>query len=133
MAIINHGKLLAFGKVGEILRQVRQERLIEVQLASADEIPKAIAVIAPRVEPDSGVTPAPAEASVRFRTQASEDDMGRLLADLIGAGVRVNQFREEPFDLEATFLSITRSSAPGGDQPARPDEAQGRGDAQPGP
>jgi hypothetical protein len=34
--------------------------------------------------------------------------MGRLLAALIQAGVRVNQFREEQSDLEDTFLSITR-------------------------
>src|SRR5262249_56266415 len=33
VAILNHGKLLAEGSVGEILRQLRQERLIEVQLA----------------------------------------------------------------------------------------------------
>ena len=127
VAILHHGKLLAEGAVGEILRRVRQERLIEVQLASADEVPRAVAVIAPRVGPDAGVTAAPAEASVRFRTRASEDDTGRLLADLIRAGVRVNQFREEPFDLEDTFLSVTRGST------ARPDEVQRGGDAQPGP
>ena len=108
VAIINHGKLLACGTVEEILRQVRQERLIEVQLASADQVPHAVAVITPRVEPHAGITATPAEASVRFRTRASEDDMGRLLAALIQAGVQVNQFREEESDLEDTFLSITR-------------------------
>lgn len=108
VAIINHGRLLALGTVEDILRQVRQERLIEVQLASADDVPGAVAVITQHVEPVSGVVPAPAEASVRFRTRASEDDMGRLLAALIQAGVRVNQFREEVADLEDTFLSITK-------------------------
>jgi ABC-2 type transport system ATP-binding protein len=125
VAIINHGKLVASGTVAEILRQVRQERLIEVHLASADEVARAVAVIAPRAGPDAGVTAVPEESTVRFRTRASEDDVGRLLAELIQAGVRVNQFREEAFDLEDTFLSITRSGVPSGDRPA----AEGRRDA----
>jgi ABC-2 type transport system ATP-binding protein len=110
IAILNHGKLVAEGQVDEIMSQVRQERLIEVQLASADQLGQAVAVIAPRLEPGAAVVPAPAEAIVRFRTRASEDDMGRLLTALIEAGVRVNQFREEPSDLEDTFLSITRGA-----------------------
>ena len=118
VAILNHGKRVAFGRVEEILRQFQQQRLIEIQLASADQIAHATAIITPLVEPDAAVAGSPAESSVRFRTRASEDEMGLLLTTLIQAGVRVNQFREEPYDLEDTFLSITRSAVPSGDRPS---------------
>ncbi|HEY7425038.1 MAG TPA: ABC transporter ATP-binding protein [Gemmataceae bacterium] len=108
VAIITHGKLRAFGVVSEIMRQVQQRRLVEVQLASADQLDQAAAVIAPLVEPDAGVTTAVAEAIVRFSTQKSENYLGRILTRLIRAKIRVNQFREVQSDLEDTFLSITR-------------------------
>jgi ABC-2 type transport system ATP-binding protein len=137
VAIVTHGKLRAFGTVEEIMRQVSQERLIEVQLAAADQLARAAAVIAPLVEPDAGVTPAPAELMVRFRTRKPEDAVGEVLARLVQAGVRVNQFREVQSDLEDTFLSLTRGDLPSGDRepapaaPARPAKREAKG-AKPG-
>jgi ABC-2 type transport system ATP-binding protein len=116
VAIITHGRLRAFGTVDEIMRQVSPQRLIEVQLASADQIAAASVLLAHLIEPDAGMTPAPSEAIIRFRTRKSEDDMGQLLAQLIQAGIRVNQFREVPADLEDTFLSITAGSLASGER-----------------
>lgn len=118
VAIITHGKLRALGTVDEIMRQVQQERMIEVQLASADQIDRAVRVITPLVEENAGVTGSPAESIVRFRTKKPEDAMGQLLARLVVAEVRVNEFREVQSDLEDTFLSITRSTTPSGDREA---------------
>jgi ABC-2 type transport system ATP-binding protein len=120
VAIITHGKLRAFGTVEEIMRKVHQRRLVEVQLASADQLDRAVAVLTPLVEPDAGVTAAPAEAVVRFSTRKSENYLGRVLIRLIRAGMRVNQFREVQSDLEDMFLSITRQ------RPARRSGADGR-------
>jgi ABC-2 type transport system ATP-binding protein len=124
VAIITHGKLRALGTVDEIMRQVQQERMIEVQLASADQIERAVRVITPLVEENAGVTGSPAEAIVRFRTKKPEDAMGQLLARLVVAEVRVNEFREVQSDLEDTFLSITRSTTPSGDREAAPPKAR---------
>jgi ABC-2 type transport system ATP-binding protein len=110
VAIITHGKLRAWGSVDEIMRQVSQQRTIEVQLASADQLERAATIIRPLLEPDAELMLSPAEAIVRFRTHKSENRLGKLLTALIRGGVHVNQFREIQADLEETFLKITRQS-----------------------
>jgi ABC-2 type transport system ATP-binding protein len=110
VAILTHGKLRAFGSVAQIGRQVSQQRLIEVALASAGQLDSAAALLQPLVEPDAAVTLSAAEAVIRFRTRKSENDTGEMLARLIHAGIAVNQFGEVPSDLEDAFLSITKGS-----------------------
>jgi ABC-2 type transport system ATP-binding protein len=117
VAIITHGKLRAVGTLDEIMRQVSQRRMLEVQLATADQLDQAAEVIRPLVEADAEIALSTTEAMVRFRTQKSEDEMGQLLTRLIHSGVLVNQFREVHSDLEDTFLEITRN------QSARTNEA----------
>ncbi len=108
VAIITHGRLRAFGTLEEIMRQVSQRRMVEVQLVSAEQIPQAMQLIAPRVGEDAELSGSPAEAVVRFRTDLAEVELARLLAVLVKGGVAVSQFRELQSDLEDTFLSITR-------------------------
>ena len=110
VAIITHGQLRAFGSLDEILRKVSQRRWIEVQLASALEVDKAAQLVEQHVGVDSGVTSSSAEATVRFQTSQSEEELSHLLTQLTTAGVGVSQFREIPVDLEDTFLSITRQA-----------------------
>jgi ABC-2 type transport system ATP-binding protein len=117
VAIITNGKLRAFGTLAEIMRKVRQRRMIEVQLSSAEQVDEAARIIGNSVEEDADVTPSPAEAIVRFRTAKTESEMGRLLAELIGQGLAVTQFREEQTDLEDAFMSVTR-------QDDRPEKAE---------
>jgi len=120
VAILTHGRLRALGSVHEIMRQVQQQRLIEVQLAAADQLQRAVAVITPLVDDNAGVTASSTEAVVRFSTQQSEKAMGKLLARLIEAKVPVCEFREVQSDLEDTFLTIARSDIPSGDREATP-------------
>lgn len=116
VAIITHGKLRAFGTVAEIMRAVTQERLIEIQLASGEQLSRAAEIVALHAEPRVEVTTSAAECIVRFRTRMTEDAAGELLLQLIRAGVRVNQFREVQADLEETFLTITHGDLPSGDR-----------------
>jgi ABC-2 type transport system ATP-binding protein len=107
IAIITHGRLRAFGTLDEIMRRVRQERTIEVQLAAGgrvDHAAEAVRRLAPEAEE---VAPSPAESVVRFRSAMPERRLGELLAALISAGVEVTQFRELHVDLEDAFLSVT--------------------------
>jgi ABC-2 type transport system ATP-binding protein len=119
VAIITHGKLRAFGTVDEIMKTVNQERTVEAQLADADQLADAAEQIRRAIETRAAVTPSTTERVVRFRTSRSEDELGELLTQLIAAGIRVNQFREIPTDLEDAFLSVTRAkrgdSAPAAD------------------
>lgn len=111
VAILTEGKLRAFGTLDEIMRNVTQQRLVEVQLATADQIDQTKSIIRGAIEPGADVTDSAAESIVRFRTGRSEEALGEILAQLVGAGVRVTQFREVPSDLETAFLSVTRSES----------------------
>jgi ABC-2 type transport system ATP-binding protein len=108
MAILTHGRLRAFGTVEEIGRQVSQRRTIEVQLVDKSQLAGAGQIIRQALDDESDVTESAAEATIRFRTAASEADLGGLLTKLIHDGIRVVQFRELQTDLEEAFLSFAR-------------------------
>ena len=108
VAIVTHGTLRAYGTVEEISRQVTQQRTIEAQLVSEDQVALAADLIRQTIEPGAEVTEVTAEATVRFRTACHEAELGRVLTRLIEGGVRVTQFREVQTDLEEAFMSFAR-------------------------
>lgn len=108
VAIMTHGKLRAYGTVEEIGRQVSQQRTIESQLVSADQVTKAAAIIRQSIESGAEVIEVPAEATVRFRTARPEAELGEVLTKLIQGGIQITQFREVQTDLEEAFMSFTR-------------------------
>ncbi|MFN7802932.1 MAG: ABC transporter ATP-binding protein [Planctomycetaceae bacterium] len=119
-AIMTHGKLRAYGTVEEIGRQVSQQRLIEVQLDNAAQVEAAAAAIRKGLDAGAEVTPAPNESRVRFRTAKPESELGVLLAALVGAGLKVTQFREVQTDLEDAFMTFARPNQPVGAGASRP-------------
>ena len=110
VAIITHGKLQAAGTLEEIMTQVRQKRLIEVQLASSEQIESTTTAVKGVIGEGVQMATSSAEAIVRFQTNLSDDDLGELLAKLVQRGIRVTQFREVPSDLEDAFLLVTQSA-----------------------
>lgn len=110
VAIVTHGKLRAFGSLEQIMRQVSQRRSIEVQLPSGDAAAAAARVMREQLGEDETLSTSPAEATVRFETTRSDEQLSDLLAALIQAGVRVSQFRELQSDLEDAFLSVIRQN-----------------------
>jgi ABC-2 type transport system ATP-binding protein len=117
-AIMTHGTLRAFGTVEEIGRQVSQQRTIEAILISAEQVPAAAGIIRLAIEPGADVTEAPTEATVRFRTSRSEEELTAILARLIQQGIKVTQFREVQTDLEEAFMSFARPQAAASPAPA---------------
>jgi ABC-2 type transport system ATP-binding protein len=107
VAILTHGKLRAYGTVKEIGRQVSQQRTIEVQLASAESISAASDIVRQMLD-GAEVTESPPESAIRFRTDRTEEELGQILAELVGAGIPVTQFRELQTDLEEAFMSFAR-------------------------
>ncbi len=107
VAIITHGRLRAFGTLDEIMRRVRQQRTIEVQLAAAEGLEQAAAAVRDLAPEAEEVAPSLAESVVRFRSAMPERRLGELLAGLVAAGVEVTQFRELHVDLEDAFLFVT--------------------------
>lgn len=108
VAILHKGKLEAFGSLKEVTQHFKQNRIVEVQLASANDIDKAVASISAIIGTTDDITPSPAEAIVRFRSDKRDEELGGILSRLVEGGVSVTQFREEAGDLEDAFLSVTR-------------------------
>jgi ABC-2 type transport system ATP-binding protein len=126
VAILVRGKLRAFGTLDEIARQVSQRRTIEAQLASADQVESTVEELRRHLGNDAEPTGSAAEAVVRFPFRGTEEELGKLLARLVGAGIGVTQFRELGADLEDAFLSMIRDPAkPDGAGARTPDEESG--------
>jgi ABC-2 type transport system ATP-binding protein len=113
VAIITRGKLRAYGTLEEITRQLSQLRTMEVLLTDAGATDRAAEIVRGHIEPGAELTPAPAELAVRFRTARAEEELAKLLAALVGAGIGVTQFREVQTDLEEAFMTVAM-----GDEPA---------------
>lgn len=121
VAIVTGGKLRAFGKLEDIMRDVRQFRMMELQLLSDSGLTKAQEIIQKNLEPNAKVEIFPTECVVRFSTAQEETKMAALLQTLMQAGLPITQFREEPQDLEDAFLSVTQTgSLSGGHSNASP-------------
>ena len=132
VAIIHGGKLRAAGSLEEITRQVHQRRIIEAQLNSPEQLESAASIIRDAIESGGEVTTSPTESIVRFRSERSDDELGRVLAKLVENNIGLNQFREIAGDLEEAFLSVTRESSgrPGEEKATAPPEvATAVGDA----
>lgn len=132
VAILDRGRLCAFGTPDEIMRGVNERRMLEVQLVSTAQINRAAEVLRRCLEEDGDVSVSPAEKTLRFRTSQSDSDLAKLLANLIAEGLEVVHFSEIPNDLEETFLTIT-SNRPGTGSPPGTDAGRnsqnGRGNA----
>lgn len=113
VAIVTHGKLQAFGALDDILRQFSQRRAIEIQLLDSSSSEQATSIVQAAVEESANVIASKTEATIRFETNQSEQQLGQLLSQLVAGGIGISQFREEPVDLEDTFLSITQQTNKG--------------------
>ena len=108
VAIVTKGKLRAFGSLEDIMRKVRQRRVIETQLLSVSDVDRASDIIRKHLEADAEITVSKAEAMVRFATRRDDEELAAILMDLTQAGISLAQFREQELDLEDAFLSVTR-------------------------
>lgn len=110
VAIIAGGKLRANGTLGEVTKQLSQQRTIEIMLLNADACSSA-ATVSKSVLPEAEVTVSEAEQIVRLRTKAGEEELGTLLKRLVAESVEFSQLREVAGDLEEAFLSATQQAA----------------------
>jgi ABC-2 type transport system ATP-binding protein len=110
-AIITRGRLRAFGTLDEVMHQLNPLQEMEVLLAKPDAIERVTAIVRRHVEQGVDIQSSAAESVVRFRTSKGEEELARLLAELVTANVGVVQFREVQSDLEEAFLTAARTDA----------------------
>ena len=115
VAIISNARLRAYGTMSEITEQIGQHRMLEVQLADAEQLAEAEKIITPSLPEESEVVVSPAESTLRVRANLTELEMSQIIQRLVGASVPVSQFRELQTDLEDAFLTVAQEDAREGD------------------
>jgi ABC-2 type transport system ATP-binding protein len=109
VAIITQGKLRAFGTLDQIMRNLRQRRVIEVQVGDAGQVTPLANLLKEKLPGSDDVKASAHESEVRFSTTLDDKTLSQILAACINAGISVVQFREVQMDLEDAFLEVTRA------------------------
>jgi ABC-2 type transport system ATP-binding protein len=118
VGILTAGKLTACGPVQEIMRTVRQRRLMEVSvlkfpkeaaevLAGAPGEWQPVEAAANGAHPDHVAANA-TNGTLRYEVQADEQQLAQALLLLLKRGIPVVSFNEVPADLEDVFMSLTK-------------------------
>jgi ABC-2 type transport system ATP-binding protein len=105
VAMITGGRLQAFGKLDEVMRDLCPTRSYEVQLLTEEHIEQASQLLQ-QSQVSEAITVSRQERTLRFPTSASESELAGVLQQLITAQIPVAQFREVAGDLEDAFLSV---------------------------
>jgi ABC-2 type transport system ATP-binding protein len=109
IAILEAGKLVAFGDMAMMKKQLHPHRVIQARvldgLHNIQELllkdSRVIAVLPPEEENSQ-------QGLVRFEFTGDDLALSELLSDLIQAGLQIVSFHEEDGDLEDVFLKVTR-------------------------
>jgi ABC-2 type transport system ATP-binding protein len=109
LAILEAGRLVTYGSMAEMKRQLRPHRLIRLQTLSD---PLAVQAYLIGREGINSVLVAseaslPAD-SLRIEFSGEDSDLSALLTDLIGRGFAVVSFSEDSGNLEDVFMQVTR-------------------------
>jgi len=104
VGILTAGKMVVAGPVQEILRSVRQRRLMELQVLGDQQRAREVLAKAPgewqAVGDENGV--------LRYEVQADERQLAQGLQLLLERGIQVISYAEVPADLEDVFMSLTK-------------------------
>lgn len=104
IGIIEQGEMVLSGDVAEIMRQMAGGHVYHVRLPEEDR-DAALRLLAARED----VADAAAEdGHLRVSYAGEAEEVHRVLAALVQAGLRVQSFSEAPTDLEDLFMQVTR-------------------------
>lgn len=104
VGILSGGKMVASGPVRDILRTVRQRRLVEVQVLGDKQHARLVLSGAPGEWQALGDE----NGTLRYEVNADEAQLAEGLQLLLKRGVSVVSYAEVPADLEDVFMSLTK-------------------------
>ena len=110
VAIVDHGQVLAQGRVSDIERRLRYGAVLRVRVLGDDaaiETGRSHFAADPRVA--SATVLADGQIELGFR--GDDDETAQLLANAVAAGIRIASFARAASDLEELFLQVTAGQA----------------------
>ena len=117
VAIVDHGQVLAHGKVSDIERRLRYGAVLRVRvLGDGDALETARAQFAgdPRVASVAILD----DGQIELGFRGDDEGAAQLLAAAIEAGIRIAAFSRAASDLEELFLQVTSAGSAGREQVA---------------
>ena len=118
LAIIDHGRVVAQGRLEEIEARLRIGAVLRVRILGGDDALDAARALLAHEPAVAGVQDGRDE-TLEIAFTGDEDASAGLLTTLVGAGVRIASFGRAASDLEELFLQMTGSDpAAGGEGPA---------------
>lgn len=114
IAMINGGKLRAFGSLDSVMQELCPVRSYEIQLVHESDLDRAAEVIASvnsAAESKHQIEKSVQERTIRFPTSSTETELSGVLGRLVQANVAVAQFREVASDLEDAFLQVANAQS----------------------
>ena len=111
VAIVDHGQVLAQGRVADIEKRLRYGAVLRVRVLGdgmAIEAAREHFATEDRVASASILD----DGQIELGFRGDDDESAALLSRAIGAGVRVASFARAASDLEELFLQVTSGQAP---------------------
>ncbi len=112
VAIVDHGQVLAQGRVADIEKRLRFGAVLRIRvLGEIDAIEAARVHFAadPRVASAAVLD----DRQIELGFRGDDDESAALLASAVNAGIRVASFARAASDLEELFLQVTSGQVPG--------------------
>jgi ABC-2 type transport system ATP-binding protein len=111
VAIVDHGQVLAQGRVADIEKRLRYGAVLRVRvLGTTEEIGQARDHFASDPRVASATILDDGEIELGFR--GDDDESAGLLARAVAAGIRISSFARAASDLEELFLQVTSGQIP---------------------
>ena len=111
VAIVDHGRMLAQGRVADIEQRLRFGAVLRVHvLAEGEELEAALAHFA--ADPDVASATILEDRTIELGFRGDDAASARLLARAVSAGLPVVTFSRAASDLEELFLQVTSGGEP---------------------
>ncbi len=103
IGIIERGQLLMHGPIDSVYRQIRRNRIVEIQFTSGEEAGLSIIRSSPHLR---SLEMEPSGVLAEFETD--DEGLAELMAQLIKEGVRMRSFNDRDPTLEDVFMTVTK-------------------------
>jgi ABC-2 type transport system ATP-binding protein len=111
VAIVDHGQVLAHGRVADIEKRLRYGAVLRVRVIGDDaavEAARAHFAEDPRVASATRLD----DGEIELGFRGDDEESAALLARSIAAGIRISSFARAASDLEELFLQVTSGQVP---------------------
>jgi ABC-2 type transport system ATP-binding protein len=110
IGVIEDGRLVAVGEIGEMRRRLRPHRTVRIRLLGDSEVSQAAQEALLRIDGVTNLQGHPGEPSeLQFDFGGDDAELGAVLTTLVrDRGLAVVSFSEEPSGLEDIFLQVTQ-------------------------